>query len=65
MIEIRNNLLKSVSLPGLHDCAAFSLDNDESMLQKAASIEVLSTENEDIRSLREMINSSSVGDNSS
>jgi hydroxylamine reductase len=33
----------------------FSVDSRESMLEKAASVGVLSTENEDVRSLRELI----------
>ncbi len=55
MIKIRNSLLKSLALSDLHECATFSFENGESMLQTANSIGVLSTENEDLRSLREMI----------
>ena len=55
MISIRDDLKKSVSLQNLHDAAVFTVDSKEAMLEKAASIGVLSTENEDIRSLREMI----------
>jgi len=55
MIAIRDELKKSVSSDAFHDAASFSVDSKESMLQKAASIGVLATENEDVRSLREMI----------
>ena len=39
----------------LHDAACFRADTREAMLKKAESAGVLSTENEDIRSLRELI----------
>lgn len=55
MLSIRDELNKSVSLENLHDASVFSVDTRESMLEKAASIGVLSTGNEDVRSLREMI----------
>jgi hydroxylamine reductase len=55
MLSIRDDLKKSVALENLHDAAVFTVDTKESMLEKANSIGVLSTENEDIRSLREMI----------
>ena len=55
MISIRDDLKKSVTLENLHDAAVFTADTKEAMLEKAASIGVLSTENEDVRSLREMI----------
>lgn len=55
MLALRNKLKESISVGELHDAATFSVDSRESMLEKAASIGVLSTENEDIRSLREMI----------
>lgn len=53
MLIIRDNLKNKI--PNLHDAAGFEVGNRESMLQKAAEIGVLATENEDIRSLREMI----------
>lgn len=55
MLSIRNKLRKSISVDGLHDAATFTADSREAMLEKAASVGVLSTENEDVRSLREMI----------
>ena len=39
----------------LHDCAVFTVGSRETLLEKAASVGVLSTPNEDVRSLREMI----------
>lgn len=55
MIAIRDELKNTVKIKNLHDAAVFSTENRESMLKKAEKIGVLSTENEDIRSLREMI----------
>ncbi|HPL53799.1 MAG TPA: hydroxylamine reductase [Bacillota bacterium] len=55
MIGIREELGKSVDLKDLHDAASFIVNSRESMLEKAASIGVLATTNEDVRSLREMI----------
>lgn len=55
MLDIREELKSPVSASGLHDAATFTVDTRESMLEKAASVGVLSTENEDVRSLREMI----------
>lgn len=40
---------------GLHDAAVFQVTDRDSMLEKAAEVGVLLTEDEDIRSLREMI----------
>lgn len=53
MISLRDKLVKSAD--GWHDAARFEVDTREMMLEKALSIGVLSTTNEDIRSLREMI----------
>ncbi len=55
MIELRDNLKESVSLDELHDAATFTVDTRESMLEKADFVGVLATENQDVRSLREMI----------
>jgi hydroxylamine reductase len=55
MLAIRDELRRSVNVEAPHDAAVYSVDSRESMLQKAAAIGVLSTEDEDIRSLREMI----------
>ncbi len=55
MIELRDGLKGSVSVNGLHDAASFTITTRESMIEKAASVGVLATGNEDVRSLREMI----------
>jgi hydroxylamine reductase len=55
MFAIRNELRKSVASLDLHDAATFTVNSKEAMLEKAASVGVLSTANEDVRSLREMI----------
>ena len=55
VLSLRNELKKTVTASDLHDAASFHADTVEAMLVKAASIGVLSTENEDVRSLREMI----------
>ncbi|MDD3141772.1 MAG: hydroxylamine reductase, partial [Lachnospiraceae bacterium] len=53
MISLRDKVVKSAD--GWHDAARFEVDTREMMLEKALSVGVLSTTNEDIRSLREMI----------
>jgi len=55
MLALRDELRKSVSADDLHDAATFTADSRESMLEKAALAGVLTTEDEDVRSLREMI----------
>ncbi len=55
VLSLRNGLKKTVNTEGLHDAANFNADTRETMLEKAAAIGVLSTEDEDVRSLREMI----------
>lgn len=55
MIAIRDTLIHSVDVGNLHDAATFTVNSRESMLEKATAVGVLSTTNEDIRSLREMI----------
>lgn len=55
MIALREELKRSVNVEDLHDAATFAADSRASMLEKAASVGVLATENEDIRSLRQMI----------
>jgi hydroxylamine reductase len=55
MIGFRNELKKQISGVNLSDAAEFEVSDRASMLEKAAKVGVLSTENEDIRSLREMI----------
>ncbi len=55
MLAIRDDLRGKSSAGAMHDASVFSVGSRESMLEKAASVGVLSTENEDVRSLREMI----------
>ncbi|MDD4778874.1 MAG: hydroxylamine reductase [Fermentimonas sp.] len=55
MINTRDEFRKTVTEGSLHDAAIFTVESREAMLDKAASVGVLATENEDIRSLREMI----------
>ena len=55
MISLRNELAKTAQGIKLHDAATFNAVTKAGMLDKATSIGVLSTENEDVRSLREMI----------
>lgn len=55
MISLRNDLRNTAKIDYLHDAATFEADTRISMFEKAASVGVLSTENEDVRSLREMI----------
>lgn len=53
-LEVRDQLATSVDVD-LSDAATFQVKSDAAMEAKAATIGVLSTENEDIRSLRELI----------
>ena len=55
MIEFRNGLKKQLSGVNLGDAAEFEVIDRASMLDKASKVGVFSTENEDVRSLREMI----------
>ena len=55
MLVMRDELRRKVSANNLHDAATFKVQSRESMLEKASSIGVLATENEDIRSLRGLI----------
>jgi hydroxylamine reductase len=55
MIAVRDKLRNSVASADLHDAATFTVSSREFMLEKAAAVGVLSTANEDVRSLREMI----------
>ncbi|PKM55368.1 MAG: hydroxylamine reductase [Firmicutes bacterium HGW-Firmicutes-5] len=59
-VQIRQNLeirddLRNVVEADFHDAATFTVSTDASMDAKAVSVGVLSTENEDVRSLRELI----------
>jgi hydroxylamine reductase len=55
MISIRDQLKEKVTAADLNDAANFQVSSKEDMLEKASAVGVLATENEDIRSLREMI----------
>lgn len=55
MIGLRNSLKSSKMIDGLDDAALFDVSTRDEMLDKASCVGVLSTENEDIRSLRELI----------
>lgn len=52
---LRDKLRGKVSIEGLHDSAVFSVGTKEEMQKKSLTVGVLSTENEDVRSLRELI----------
>ncbi len=55
MIGLRNELKKGISNIKLSDAAEFKVDDRASMIEKASKVGILATENEDVRSLREMI----------
>ncbi len=55
IITLRDSLQKSGESRALHDAATFRADTRADMLAKAATVGVLATENEDVRSLRELI----------
>jgi len=55
MLSKRNELKNKVTGVQLGDAANFEVSNRASMLEKASKVGVLATENEDIRSLRELI----------
>lgn len=55
MLALRDELRRKVSANNLHDTATFKVQSREAMLEKASTIGVLATQNEDIRSLRELI----------
>lgn len=55
MIELRDGLVSRVSLSDLSDAATFTVASREEMLEIAVKVGVLASENEDIRSLRELM----------
>ncbi|WP_334291579.1 hydroxylamine reductase [Lacrimispora aerotolerans] len=55
VLGLRDQLAKDASYQGNNDAAVFTVSSREEMLKKAASVGVLATENEDVRSLRELI----------
>lgn len=55
MLALRDKLREQTKAQGLFDAATFQVVTREDMLAKAETIGVLATENEDIRSLQQMI----------
>ncbi len=55
MLSVRDIIRQSVEKSDWHDAATFEVISRKSMLEKAATVGVLSTGNEDVRSLRELI----------
>jgi hydroxylamine reductase len=55
MISLRDELASKVSMTEIHDAATYKVSTIEEMQEKAATVGILATENEDIRSLRELI----------
>ncbi|GAB1476790.1 hydroxylamine reductase [Bacillota bacterium] len=55
MLVIRDALAAKAGVADLHDAATFKVSTREEMDAKAAKVGVLTTENEDVRSLRELI----------
>lgn len=55
MLALRDTLKGMSNKDGLGDAATFTVTSRDSMLEKAASVGILSTENEDVRSLRELV----------
>ncbi|MFO8133871.1 MAG: hydroxylamine reductase [Thermoplasmatota archaeon] len=54
-LEIRNELKKKYDIQSTHDAVAWTPDSDDDIREKAHAIGVLDTEDEDVRSLRELI----------
>ncbi|WP_367566633.1 hydroxylamine reductase [Lacrimispora sp.] len=55
VLGLRDELAKKTGYTENQDAAVFTVGDRASMLEKAATVGVLSTENEDVRSLRELI----------
>lgn len=55
VMGIRDDLAAKAMLSELSDAGSFKVSDRDSMLLKASSVGVLATENEDVRSLRELI----------
>jgi hydroxylamine reductase len=55
LIALRDSLIKEVKFANFHDASVFKVQSREEMLEKASSVGVLAIENEDIRSLKQMI----------
>ena len=55
LLTLRKMLKAKVAATNWQDAVTFEVDSKEAMLAKAASVGVLATQNEDVRSLREII----------
>ncbi len=55
MIALRDQLKETSKQENFHDASTFKVNTREEMLAKASTVGVLATENEDVRSLRELI----------
>ncbi|MBS4539028.1 hydroxylamine reductase [Clostridium sp. D2Q-11] len=55
MIKIRDDLRSRIDEDNLHDAATFTVESREDMLRKGSEVGVLSTKDEDVRSLRELV----------
>jgi len=55
IISLRDALRAKKPVEKLHDAASFKVTTRDEMLKKAAAVGILATENEDIRSLRELM----------
>ena len=55
-MALRDEIKGKYSVSGdLHDCAVWNAETKDEFLRKAATVGVLATENEDVRSLRELL----------
>ncbi|MCD6460050.1 hydroxylamine reductase [bacterium] len=54
-LKIRDSIKKDIDDANLPDCAAWYSDNTDEFSDKAQQVGVLATENEDVRSLRELL----------
>jgi hydroxylamine reductase len=54
-LALRDSLRGELSAEGLHDSATWSADSREAFFEKAGEVGVLSTSDEDLRSLRELL----------
>ncbi len=55
MIALRDHLKETSKQANFHDASTFKVNTREEMLEKASTVGVLATENEDVRSLRELV----------
>lgn len=55
ILTLRDKLKETTGTTLAHDAVNFNVESIEDMVDKAATVGVLATENEDVRSLREMI----------